>query len=62
MNEKISRNLALLHKSHQRNKHLSGPASKMLRTFLKMEKGKTQANGPEDKKVDDDAQDLTFER
>ena len=35
---------------------------KMHRTILKMNKGGTQTNGPEDKKVDNNTQGLTFER
>ena len=44
-------------KSHQRNKHLGGPPCKILGTILR-----TQTKGPEDKKVNDDAQIFTSER
>ena len=52
-NEKDSQNQALLQKSHQRDKHLGSPPCKILGTIPKMDKGRTQTNGPKDKKVDD---------
>ena len=60
-NKKTSRNQTLQQKSHQRNKQLSCPPCKILGTILKMDMGRTQTNGSEDKKVDD-AQGLTYER
>ena len=54
-NEKTSRNQSL----HQRNKHLSRSTCNMLGSILKMDKGRTQANGPEDKKVDEDEREMT---
>ena len=44
------------------NKHLGCLLCKILGTILKMNKRRTLTNGPEDKKTDDDAQGLTFER
>ena len=41
---------------HQRNKYLSSPSCKILRTILKINKRGTQVNGPKDKKGNDDAQ------
>ena len=49
-------------KSHQMVKHLVCPPYKILGKILKMDKGGTQTNGPEDKKIDDDTQGLTSER
>ena len=50
-----TRKLLETKKSHQKNKHLSSPPCKIIGTILKMDKGRTQTNGPPDKKVDDDA-------
>ena len=41
---------------------LDCPLCKILGTILKMDSGRTQTNGSEDKKINDDAQGLTFER
>ena len=62
MTEKTFRNQALKQKSHQRKKYLGSPPCKIFGTILKMDKGRTQINGPEDKKADDDAQSLTSKR
>ena len=62
MNEKASQNQTLQQKYHQGDKHLGYFPCKILRTILKMDKVRTQTNGPEDKKVDDDTQGLTSER
>ena len=45
-----------------KGKSLGNPPCKPLRTILKIDKGKTQTNGPKGKKVDDNAQGLTFAR
>ena len=57
--EKTSLNQTLLQKSHKRDKHLGSPSWRVLGTILRMNKGRTSTNEPEDKKVDDDAQSLT---
>ena len=56
MNEKASWNQTLLEKSHKRNTHLS---CTIIGTIPKMHKERTQTNGLQDKKIDDDAQGLT---
>ena len=48
-------NQALQQESHQRDKHLSCSPCKILGTILQIDEGRTQANGPEDKKTNDDA-------
>ena len=62
MNEKTYRNQARQQTSHQRDKHLGSRPCKILRTILKMKKGRIQTNRPKDKKVDDYAQGLTSKR
>ena len=57
--EKTFRYQDLQHKSHQRKKHFCSPSCKLPRTILKMDKRRTQKNGPMDKKIDDNAQDDT---
>ena len=42
-------------KSHQKYKHLGYPSRKILETFLKVVKGRTSTNEPENKKTLDDA-------
>ena len=54
MNKETSQNQTLQLESHQRNKHRGCPPCKIFGTILK--------NGPEDKKTNDDAIGLTFER
>ena len=61
-NGKTSGNQALWQKSHRRNKQLGSIPCKILGTILKMDKEETQTNGPEGKKVDNDAQGFTFKR
>ena len=61
-NEKISWKQALPQKSDQRNKHTSSPPCKMLGIILKVNKRRTLTKEPEDKKVNDNAQDLTHKR
>ena len=48
--------------SSQIDKHLGSQCCTMLRTILKMYKGITQRNDPEDNKIDDDTNGSTFER
>ena len=62
MNEKTFRNQILQQKNHQRNKYLGSAPSKIPKTILTMDKKKIKTNVPEDKKVDNDAQLLAFER
>ena len=52
----ISQNQALQQKSHQKEKHQGIPPCKILWSILKMDKGRTQSNGPNDKKILDKAQ------
>ena len=61
-NEKDSRNQTLLQEYHKRDKPLGCLLCNILRTILKLDKGGSQKNGPEDKKVDDDIQVLTSKR
>ena len=61
-NVKTSQNKILLQKSHQKDKNLGNPPSKILGTILKMIKGGTQTNRPEDKNVNDNAQGLMSKR
>ena len=61
-NVKFSRNQALQQKSHQRGKYQGSCPCKILGTLLKMVKGKRQANGPENKKIEDNAQGFISER
>ena len=58
---KNKRNQFLRQKSHQSYKNLSRTSCKIFGTILEMDKGRTQMNGSEDKKVGDDAQGLTYE-
>ena len=55
-NEKTSWNLTMPHKSHQRNTPLGCPSCKVLWTILEMDKGGSQIDGPNNKKINDDAQ------
>ena len=56
-NKRISGNQTLRQKSHQRYKYLASIPCNILETIHKMGKERTQRNGPEDKKVNNDAQD-----
>ena len=49
-------------KSHQTDKDSDSLLCKMVSNIFKMFKERTMTNGPEDKKVDDDAQDHTSKR
>ena len=60
--EKASGNQARQQKSHHRYKHLGAASCKIFGTIHKMDKERAKTNGQEGKKVDDDAQGLTFER
>ena len=53
--QKTFRNQALQQESHRMDNHLSSHPGKMLGTILEMYEGRTSANGPEDKKANDDA-------
>ena len=53
-NEKDSQSQSLLQTSHKMDKDVSSPLWKILWTILKMDKGKTQINRPNDKKLDED--------
>ena len=44
------------------DKHIGSPSYKIVGTILKMDKGGTLANEPENKKIDNDAQSLLSER
>ena len=46
----------------ERDEHLGSSPCKVLLTILKMDKGRSQINGPKDKEIDNYAQGLTFER
>ena len=61
-NEKASPNQTLRQKSHQRNKYLGCLPCKIFWIILEIDLGRTHANGPRDMRVNDDAQDLIFER
>ena len=61
-NEKTARNQALQQKSVQMNEYQGCSPSKTLGTIITMEKERIQKNGPEEKKVDDDALGLTSKR
>ena len=62
MNVKTYSIESLQYKSHQNNRHLGYPSGKILGTILKMNKGETLRNRPEDMNVDNDAQGITCER
>ena len=49
-------------KSHQKDKYLSCPPRKMLRTILKVDERRTLTNEPENKKAHDGSLGLTFKR
>ena len=53
-NKKLQKT-TIYQKSHQRDKHQGWPPCKILRTILEMDKGRTWINGPENKKINDDA-------
>ena len=61
-NEKAARNKAVLQKSHPRDKRLGSPTCKILRTILKMHKGRIQTNAQEDNKIIDDVHGLIPEK
>ena len=51
--EKTPQNQTLLQKSHQEDKHLGSPVSKILKIILNIDKGLTETNGLKDKNTDD---------
>ena len=60
--KKLLKRKALGRKSHQRDKHLDSFPCKILPTIPKMDEGRTQINGPKDKKIDDYKKGFTSER
>ena len=61
-NERASQNEVLLQKCYRKVKSWGSPLYKILGTILKMDKGGTWINGPEDPKVDDYVQGVTSPR
>ena len=61
-NKKTTQNQIMSQKSHQRSKHLGCFPCQMLRMILKVNKGRTSTNLPENKKTNNDAWSLTSER
>ena len=54
-NKKNTRNQIISQKSHQRDKCLGCPPSKILGIILKVDEGRTSTNEPENKKTNDAA-------
>ena len=61
-NQKASRNQALQHWVHQRDKQRGCTACNIIRAVLEMDEGRISTNGPEDKKTHENAWGLTPER
>ena len=53
--EKTTPNKSIWQKPHQRNKNLVCPLCKIFGTILKMDKGRTSTNEPENRKTKDEA-------